>query len=316
MSGDGIEDSDDDDGFWQVAFMAETKGLEQYHYSDSDDEDDSDDKNACRNIIGGKTTTYKFPNTSVTMRLAELPAVDGVWSPVGADAWYASALLTCLILQEVDAKCRDDTTELAKIFDIDTTIAQKRTFRVLELGSGTKALPGFAAAISLSAFNQQLSSWSVRLTDNDKDCLEQLKANVQANESKIIWAEGNLDKQINVKYVDWRDDFNSSDKSSLLQANVVIGSELVYTKETAHALVNILTKLLVYNDAIDIWIVQVTDRSGWQEIVVPAMEAHPEVTVETIPLTWHIHEMACSMIPMGGALDRHAFGAYHFSKGR
>jgi hypothetical protein len=297
---------DDNDGFWDIAFMSqEYEGLERHS------DDDGDAEKYPLGSATGKTTVYRFPNTSIGLHLAELPAEDGIMSPVGAIAWYASALLTSLVLQDV-ANDSVDSQKRSKFFHSDKT--EQTTFRVLELGSGAKGLCGFAAATVLSMSNEKFPSWVVTMTDNDKDCLEQLKSNVQANRSKIISEDDQVNKKMNVEYLDWGDDFNDPSNGRLLHANVVIGSELVYTTETARALVNILSHLLANNENIDIWIVQVTDRSGWQEIVLPAIEASPDVKLEVIPLTWDIHEMACGMIPLGGALDRHAFGAYHFSK--
>ncbi|KAL3936255.1 MAG: hypothetical protein SGARI_002635 [Bacillariaceae sp.] len=292
MPGKIEEEEDNDDGFWQVAFMNDNAvvGCER-DLSDDDDKDTEKDSSAV-----GKATTYNFKDMSISLR--ELPAEDGILSPVGADAWYASALLTSLILQDSDNDKRIIHSELPN-----------RPLRVLELGSGTKALPGFAAAIALA--KERFPSWTVTLTDNDMDCLRQLKSNVQVNRSKIL----HDNTFINVECLDWGDNFESNPTSKdLLKTNVVIGSELVYTNETARALVNVFTALFAHNDNIDIWIVQVMDRSGWQEIVLPFVGAREDVTVETIPMPWDVHEMASSMIPMGGALDRHAFGAYRFSK--
>ena len=302
----GRKEEEDGDGFWQIAFMNSENAVGYERDLSDDDEDTAKDSSS----VVGKTTTYKFPNTSVSLQLAELPAEDGIMSPVGADAWYASALLTSMILQDGDV-------DRSRILGSNVTPSKKRPLRVLELGSGTKALPGFATAIALtSSMKERLPSWTVTLTDNDMDCLRQLKSNVQANLSKVLSKDDESDNShIHVEYLDWGDDFERNPtRKNLLNADVVIGSELVYTNETAHALVNVFTSLFAYNDNIDIWIVQVKDRSGWQETVLPFVETRADVTVETIPMPWDIHEMASSMIEMGGALDRHAFGAYHFSK--
>ena len=126
-------ENDDEDGFWQVAFMSSESVVVEPNLSDADD-DDKDTKPSDGSV--GKTTTYRFPTTSISLQLAELPANDGILSPVGADAWYASALLASMILQ-------DDGYGI-----FGSALQDKeQPLRVLELGSGTKALPGFATAI-------------------------------------------------------------------------------------------------------------------------------------------------------------------------
>ncbi|KAL3902727.1 MAG: hypothetical protein SGARI_005698, partial [Bacillariaceae sp.] len=169
-------------------------------------------------------------------------------SPVGADAWYSSALLTTLILQGVVNK-NDNLPEQPDIFPRDRIesidIAQpKPPLRVLELGSGAKGLPGFAAAVTLSFLSKRFPSWTVTMTDNNTDCLAQLKLNVESNRHKILPIDTDEgDREINVDFLDWGDDLYG-DNSRLLNARVVIGSELVYTSETAHALVDVLSALL------------------------------------------------------------------------
>mmetsp|Transcript_53297 Transcript_53297/g.129489 ORF Transcript_53297/g.129489 Transcript_53297/m.129489 type:complete len:475 (+) Transcript_53297:291-1715(+) len=118
------------------------------------------------------------------------------------------------------------------------------------------------------------------------------------------------------------DDSNNSDNNNnnrkqrrsadtiLDGVDLVIGSELVYTEITGRALLKILKQLLRRNSNVVIWIVQVIDRYGWTEIVLPGLEKDPCVKVEsfdTIPI--EIHQVASSLIPMGGTLDRYAFGA-------
>uniref|UniRef100_A0A7S4ASU2 Calmodulin-lysine N-methyltransferase n=1 Tax=Pseudo-nitzschia australis TaxID=44445 RepID=A0A7S4ASU2_9STRA len=169
------------------------------------------------------------------------------------------------------------------------------------------------------------SSDGVGSPGGNDDC----NCNHNDNESSTL--SGN--KSIQVEYLDWDLDGNDGDNKDgngndigdtnlkqhkkrhqridpLLAADVVIGSELAYTHETATALVRILKALLDKNPTVQIWIVQVTDRYGWSEIVVPALELKENVEIESIPLGCDVHEMASTMIPMGGALDRFAFGAF------
>ena len=183
-------------------------------------------------------------------------------------------------------------------------------------------------------------SWQIYLTDNDPDVLEQLKRNVQRNMSKILppfvpphdgdevkqqqqlqqqpeqEKEWNLKKEtpVKVSHLDWDVPNNGDggdDNSKILDGvDLVIGSELVYTESTGHALLKVLKQLLRKNRDVVIWIVQVFDRYGWTEIVVPGLESDPSVHIElydTIPI--NTHQVASTLIPMGGTLDRYAFGA-------
>jgi predicted nicotinamide N-methyase len=370
----------------------------------------------------GKITKYQLPITNnntdddgrggrrIVLELAPLPPMDGIWTPVGADAWYSSALLASMILQQPEQhpsplkKKRDNeanahyhdyeqphdndpsnttknsTEEWSILPSIPPTATsddisscnhphlppqQNRPFRVLELGSGAMGLSGLACAAALSLRPNAFPSWTVVLTDNDPDILHQLKINVKSNVSILTTTttvsttittqssnndDGGVDavehtnatdtiydgtiqtKKILVEALDWsndnmsqqqhHDDNENENSDSVLSSqatiDLVIGSELVYTSETAHALVKILFRLLDDNPYIQIWIVQVIDRYGWSEIVLPtllqAQSSHNntkhKIHIQSIPISWTIHDMASSMIPMGGTLDRHAYGAF------
>ncbi|KAG7347502.1 lysine methyltransferase [Nitzschia inconspicua] len=304
-------DTDDADSFWDIALM-------QHPEEKLEDEGDEDHTINDSEKQGGKVTLYRLPNTSITLELAQLPQEEGVWSPVGCDAWYASALLSCLVLQDAEKAIMADEFPSGGLYGIFPPVHDtSRPFQVLELGSGAKALSGLAATVALSTMlSNRFPSWTVTLTDNEQEVLHQMKRNVATNQSKIISAEAsNIDQVINVEYLDWGTDFDEIDheKQFILDADVVLGSELVYTEETATALVKILLTLLKRNSGVSIWIVQVTDRHGWSEIVLPTLESHPGVIVDTIPLTRELHDTARTLVPMGGALDQYAFGAVKVS---
>lgn len=320
-----------EDAFWEIALNHDATGRAGELFSLSDDDDVVE--NANQDLLGGKVTKYSLPNSSVTLELAQLPPEDGIWSPVGDHAWYSSALLTSLILQgEISVAMGENNNHGS------TQAEEPKSIRVLELGSGAVGLSGISFAVALSQQPTRVPSWTVTLTDNDATLLKQLEANVQSNirSGKIVLAggenktPGNM-QSIRVEHLDWDlggsngGDDNGIDKNDnkdvanpdansqggqLLAADVVIGSELAYTHETATALVTVLDALLRKNPSVQIWIVQVTDRYGWSEIVVPALEAKPNVVIESVPLSFDTHDMASTMIPMGGALDRFAFGAF------
>ncbi|KAG7368142.1 lysine methyltransferase [Nitzschia inconspicua] len=303
-------DIDDADSFWDIALM-------QYPEEKLEDDGDHDCTINDSEQQGGKVTLYRLPNTSITLELAQLPQEEGVWSPVGCDAWYASALLSCLVLQEAEkAMMSDEFPSGGRCGIFPPVHDTSRPFQVLELGSGAKALSGLAAAVALSRLSNRFPSWTVTLTDNQLEVLHQMERNVAANQSKIISAEASrIIQRINVDYLDWGTNFDEIDpeKQCILNADVVLGSELVYTEETASALIKILLTLLKRNSGVSIWIVQVTDRHGWSEIVLPTLESHPGVIVDTVPLTRELHDTARTLVPMGGALDQYAFGAVKIS---
>jgi predicted nicotinamide N-methyase len=339
----------EEDPFWEIALNYDGRGQVANAF-DNDDDGDSDGEED--HALSGKRKTYHLPNSSVSLELAPLVSDDGVWSPVGDHAWYSSALLTCLILQgtakmneEDDGNNDSDSSDNKRTIldDITGRIGPDQygidnDIRVLELGSGAIGLSGISFAVALAQRQDLFPSWTVSLTDNDNSLLKQLEANVRYNivsENIVLSStddatESSGNKNIEVEYLDWdlrcdgdsEDDENENDdekfknnnnQERLLSADIVIGSELVYTGETAHALVKILLTLLDRNPAVKIWIVQVTDRYGWREIVIPALECDKNINIENIPLTYDIHEMASTMIPMGGALDRYAFGAFCIS---
>lgn len=310
---------DDFDGFWDVA-LSEPYQQDHPHQDEEEDpaEADVDIYHTGHQKTGGKVTSYHLPWTSITLELAQLPPKNGVWAPVGGDVWYASALLTSLILgQATSTKTLpkiNTGVENLEIFPRRHDLS--KPFRILELGSGAKALSGFAAAAALTTMPGLFPSWTVTLTDNEGDVLNQLSQNAAANQSKIISIENENNQHINVKYLDWgidADDQYTDQHCDLLDADVVIGSELAYTEDTATALANLLSTLLNRNANVSIWIVQVIDRCGWNEIVLPSLESQPDVAVEIIPLGLDVHDTASKMVPMGGALDRYAFGAVKIS---
>lgn len=318
------KDEEDTDAFWEIALMQHSEGA--FIEEDNDDEEDDDDEAAANDNNGhggsargaGKVSSYRLPNTSITLKLARLPPEDGVWSPVGADAWYASALLSALLLKEA-VSASISTPDSSAPNNQQSGIFPKahdksNPLRILELGSGAKALSGFAAAATLSKLSTRFPSWTVTLTDNQEDVLRQLKHNVVANQATIIATENCQKQHIHVEYLDWGMDVNLDQQVCILDAHVVIGSELAYTAETATALAKILSTLLKRNPDVTIWIVQVTDRHGWSEIVLPTLESLRNVVVEPIPLTRDIHGMASELIPMGEALNRESFGAVQISK--
>lgn len=291
-------EQEEDDDFWKIALEEEpTSNREKNGVWDDDDDDDESDSDA---IDGMRPVAYRLPITNVTLHLESLPAADGVWSPLGADAWYASALLASMVL----------TNNVPKIL-------LPSTKTVLELGSGAVGLSGLACAVAMMMTRTEEENMDGRrhrriiLTDNDPPVLEKLKWNTQRNQDAILAASTSskpIDLDIQVQHLEWNENCDESFRNSI---DLVIGSELVYTHETGEACSRMLEELLTNNNNIDIWVVQVTDRYGWLDIVVPHLECLKEVSVDSVPISNDTHALAATMIPMGGTLDRHAYGAFH-----
>jgi len=354
---------DEKDDFWIIAMQESSQSGEVPidRPTVEDDNDDDDTVDADEGEDSSKCTTYRIPtrihrdaddedecHLFTPLRLSPLPSTDGVWSPVGADAWYASALLACLLLYNEDGKDNKSEKSVNSIFrhpfsrlfstrsnpisTTTTTTTKGGSPIVLELGSGAVGLSGFVLALALEEYlehhkvnhnigrtsSSSTQTWKVLLTDNDVDVLRQLERNLKANGSTLHAVQKDDDTasmssrmvQVQVTFWDWKDDQPTNGLDAEDDVVLVVGSELVYTEETGNACVNLLLNLLSRYPNIEIWILQVSDRYGWWDIVVPTLLTQQNISVDSIPLAPQIHEMASKMIQMGGALDRHAYEAF------
>jgi predicted nicotinamide N-methyase len=277
----------EDDDFWLIALEADSSAEKERLIEVEDDECLPD---------GVKSVAYPLPTTDIVLHLESLGAAVGVWSPLGADAWYASALLTGMLLtNEVNIlSTRNETAHLV----------------VLELGSGAVGLSGLACAVALGRKKEFTSKCKVILTDKDPPVLEKLRWNVTRNKETILSSNSDIKMEISVQHLDWNDGCDETIRDSV---DLVIGSELVYSQETAMACSKLLEDLLTNKKCIHIWVVQVTDRYGWLDIVVPRLEAVKGVSVVALPISSDAHDLASSMLSTGGTLDRNAFGAFCIS---
>lgn len=283
----------EDDDFWKIAL--EDEPASNRNKNGIWDDDSDDDVGVSR-----KPVAYRLPTTDhTTLHLESLAASDGVWSPLGADAWYASALLATMVLTN------------------DIPILLPSTKSVLELGSGAVGLSGLACAFAMARKEKMEGRHKVILTDNDPPVLEKLKLNAERNQDRILLSSDankrRVDLDIVVQRLDWNEECDESFRHSI---DLVIGSELVYTQETGEACSRMLEGLLKNSPHVDIWVVQVTDRYGWLDIVVPHLQSLEDVSVVSVPISSDTHTLASSLIPMGGTLDRHAYGAFRIHKRR
>ena len=368
---------EDHDEFWNVA-LSTSADLPTPWTSHDDDHTENDDLvNDTQNCI-----RYKLPTTSITLEVWPLPAEDGVWSPLGGNAWYASALLATLLLTVLEVKDADDAipcnpselletvathhhaVSLTKDILINKEMNSKRSWNILELGSGAVGLSGIACAIALDRLRQQEypdgfdktaltareclvdAATNVVLSDNEPCVLAQLSANVQHNQR--YWmdastqycsvgdecvASSTTSTHVHVQNLDWNtpleictclaenerpadsndDDAKSSSTSPSI--DLVIGSELVYTEENAVACTNLLIHLLSTNLNVGILIVQVTDRYGWEEVLIPRLQEFG-ASIQSVLLPVFLHDIASTMITPGGTLDLHSYGAVFIRNGK
>jgi predicted nicotinamide N-methyase len=321
----------EDDEFWVIAMDDHSSSLEPLRREEEEAvENDEDLWQQLEESESPKRLRYRLPHTcpSITLELQPLAATDGVWSPVGADAWYASALLASLLLTTTSRTEHEAPLPGLTIANVISNIhnnVDMDPLVVLELGSGAVGLSGLACVAALQQhqhLQHSAHSWKMILTDNDPPVLEQLKKNVAQNLPKLLPTREDFESKnkILVHHLDWADDDKDISELLLLgeqeDIRLVIGSELVYTEATARACTQLLLRLLQRHPRIQIWVVQVTDRYGWTEIVIPTLEQQQQqcaTVVRSVPISSEIHDLAATMIPMGGTLDRHAYGAFCIS---
>lgn len=302
----------EDDVFWSIALnhgSTSEKHVADWKTAEEDDENiNIDSKPKVYQIPSLSHKADKTGTSTTVLKLCPLPQSDGVWSPVGADAWYSSALLAVLLLMKGSGEARHP---FSKILSRSRSYKKSSINTILELGSGAVGLSGFVCALALGdTLRRQRSTaeWKVLLTDNNDAVLHQLRQN-HVNNSSILNMAPSINIQVEVASWEWDNDRPSHGLRSEDEVVLVIGSELVYTKDTAEACVKLLLRLLNSYPDTEIWIVQVSDRFGWREIVVPTLEKS-NIYVESIGLSAELHDLASSLVQLGGTLDRHAYGAF------
>lgn len=305
----------DEDPFWDLA-LSNAKEL----LIDPDEQSEEGDP---LHGTGHRWKTYNLPQLNesarhVSLKLAALPPTDGIWSPLGADAWYGSALLTALLFDSFALSTTENSLNaFRQLFDkLQSTNSQ--SIRVLELGSGAVGLSGFAMASLLQLQSEQRVveqddsehqklKHQVLLTDNDPDVLKQLKLNFKRN---IAHYETSV--KVTVCALDWS---AHSLQNSIFQEgetiDLVIGAELVYSDDTAKACSACVQTLLRQFPDLLVFIVQIIDRPGWENFLNDLRHEGFHVRERAIPL--HYHHVAMQMIQMGGTLDHFDYGSCFIS---
>ena len=310
----------DEDEFWQVALLDASDRRPAVR---RDDDTDATSEGGCDTTgLPSHTTTVRleFPDfPPLSLSLSSLPLNDGVWSPLGAQAWYGSALLASILLSPSPGPSNPVHGPSIRI---QQHLQAQPHVSALELGSGAVGLSGFALGWMLTHRTRNVPGERcdcVVLTDNDPDVLRQLQLNVSCNIKNMRKSILNAWKRLpeyRVETLDWKHGYNSNilhDPSDSLQ--LVIGSELIYTLETAKACAQVVKSILKHNANALVVIVQVADRDGWSNVFVPTMRETEGVAVEEMPLTDALlHENASRLVRHGGTLDRFDFTICLISK--
>ena len=345
---------EDDDEFWKIALSEEQS---HSRFPDRDLEEDSNDER--KNSGALRPVTYHIPwrnspesdgndssrsDNVLKLRLSPLPDHEGIWSPLGAQAWYASSLLVAYLLQENNFGAEDtqETSILSSYLKahffreedessdglISPPIDQ---FTALELGSGAVGLVGITVGLILAQLGKSRKTDGenkikgmtnnvphVIMTDNDPDVVGHLKYNVDNTMLRLQEENKGISlPRFRVEELDW----NHYDNNSLLSGQttkiqLVVGSELVYTNDTAQACAKVVLALLTQHPDALVFILQVVDRDGWTNEFLPTILKHGNFVVKEESIqNSELHDVASSIIPQGGTLDRFAFGAcYIFNK--
>ena len=278
----------EEDDFWRVAMSGDETALSDRHYDETDDESSRTGQQA------PSLKTYLFPN-GVTLEVSTLPETQGIFSPLGSQAWHASLLLASYLISRQD-------------FIFENSLLPGNIITALELGSGAVGLSGLTLAAVLGKI---CPSANVLLTDlPEYGILTNLQDNVTRNQT----AFPNVNVQ--VQPLNWMD-YSASNTSvpHLPPLDLVVGSELVYTRETATACAAVVTRLLQDNPMLVVLIVQVMDRPGFKTHFLPLFQEQFHVRIDH-PLNENLHDMASEIVAssaevqhLAGSLDRSAYGA-------
>lgn len=260
-----------------------------------DDEQSQAPRDDCENTQRFKS--YSLPS-DIILTVSSLEENEGVMSPLGSQVWHSASLLVGYLILHADSLFKSTNTDHVK--------------RCLELGSGAVGLSGMTLAAVLSRMYP--SRAEVLLTDLESETgvLKRLEENVQRNMRMFP------NVAVNVQALDWND-FTSMDRETLSESrlqpfDLVVGSELIYTEDTAVACASILTHLLHNNPNLLVLIIQVTDRPGFETHFLPLLQKEFSVRVEQ-PLDSELYDVASGIVVgvgdqlMGGTLDRFAYGA-------
>jgi Lysine methyltransferase len=328
---DGDNSQVENDEFWQVA-MCHRDTARAIEF---DSEGDSDDSHPSATfsmtyVVPWRKTQRDDARSNITLQLSPLRDHEGIWSPLGAQAWHASSLLVAYLSQST---ILDDgyhpRTLLSKHLDSwSPDPANVAAFVALELGSGAVGLVGLVLGLVLGdclsrgKFEDKSNTPvpCVMLTDNEPSVLKNLQENV--TRTLEGWRRSSEEfggrrlPECHVEHLHWDDKLPEILEAQSLQ--LVVGSELVYTQDTAQACAKVVLAILDQHPDALVFILQVTDRDGWTNVFLPTLQEKDNVQmiseVEAIQDS-DLHQLAATMIPPGGTLDRFAYsGVYVWNK--
>ena len=240
---------------------------------------------------------------------------------------YGSALLSAYITKcksatnirnmDDNEDCRSRTVSKnplhRRLLAADTT-----PLTVLELGSGAVGISGLCMAWYLAQTTRKTQRHVVILSDNETECLRQLQRNVQNNSHIYQYQEGEAIVDCRVQQIYWGQTATTMQSTWNAFLNVdcvdiILGSELVYTPETAAACRDCLVSLTRQYPRALVCIVQIVDREGWQNIFLPGLrDAGLYIREEAVDV--ECDAAAHAMMKRGGSLDRFDFGICYMSR--
>ena len=194
----------------------------------------------------------------------------------------------------------------------------------LELGSGAVGMAGLSLAWQLRHQQQRPGGRHARviLTDHEPAVLRQLQDNVTRNQHVYLNDDCNGDGEslmttveCQVASLDWGHHHDAASWNALLgcRLDLIFGSELVYTPETATACRDCILSLTERFPLCLVCIVQIVDREGWRTIFLPGLRQAGLFVVEQA-VDVDCDAAANAMMKRGGSLDRFDFGICYMSR--
>lgn len=337
-----------DDDFWNIAL--------HNHDTERIDRDDDDDPYGSNDESTSTVVRLHNNERNIAMYVLNIPPYgcihlnllplstipvdnnDGnVMIPLGAEAWYGSALLAAMFMDIVGSNmCTDDST-MTNNSDGTTSILQtflsshvqrgSDNVNILELGSGAVGLAGVVAGLSVTGYlHQQLrigtghgfhhgrtsnTECRVTLTDSEPPVLQQLEYNINNTTQQLSSQYSNqfAVPEFVVRHLDWENvnEFQYSHASSgdnRHALHLVIGSELVYNVQTARSCAETVLQLLQINPYVLVMIVNNMNRDGWETSFLSTIYQTRGIRYELEALNRQVlHYMAANLVRPGGTLN-------------
>jgi hypothetical protein len=275
----------------------------------------------------------------VTLKLEQLPLLteEGDQTPIGARGWYASAVLSAMLLCGHDTLHQDIFRPSSSVDDNTNNNADNvenlhQPTMMIELGSGVLGLVGMTLAWIMAQRGCGPST-TIVMTDYDTEVLHQLDQNVKETKRRLDEYFGEDAEtrvpQLDLAHLDWNeydqdqpllmrrrqpatnDDDNNDDNNDdhqeerLYSISFVCGAALVYTEETV-ACADQVAKILQLHPQAAVWVVQ-WPRKGWFHVFQLQLQqkhhCHIEKFSPSQDIHPYIHELAKTFMPPQMDLD-------------